>query len=96
MQEPSKGSQTLQKRPYPQGRAPEWAQNARQVVMWSRSQAAVLGNSGTLTVVDVASLEPRLQVPDCNANAVLASAGASWRPIPSSCLKTYMCAQARQ
>ncbi|BDA40884.1 probable neuroblastoma-amplified sequence at N-terminal half [Coccomyxa sp. Obi] len=58
-------------------------------------QAAVLGENGTLTVVDIASLEPRLQVPDCSANAILASAGPRADTDPGDLARVFLLSERR-
>jgi hypothetical protein len=76
IQDSSKGSQGLQKRPYPGCATPKWAQSPRQAVMWSSSHMAVLGSDGILSVVDIRTLDACLQISGCSGDAVLAAAGA--------------------
>lgn len=90
IQDDRKALQMLQMRPYP-GRTPEWAQNVRQAVLWDSSHMAVLGSQGTLTVFDTASLEPRLQVPGCKPDAILASAGTAGMARPLHVVLCFHC-----
>ncbi|KAK9916721.1 hypothetical protein WJX75_006244 [Coccomyxa subellipsoidea] len=82
----SKGSQGLQKRPYPGCATPKWAQSPRQAVMWSSSHMAVLGSDGILSVVDIRTLDACLQISGCSRDAVLAAAGpgAGAGPAPAN------------
>ncbi|EIE26521.1 hypothetical protein COCSUDRAFT_64531 [Coccomyxa subellipsoidea C-169] len=73
--ESSNGSLGLQKRSFPGGNTPTWAQSPRQAVIWSSSHMAVLGSDGTLNVVGTATLDACLQIPGCG-EAVMAPAGS--------------------